>query len=85
MDFDSALKRIHWAMVVPSIVLILFSPYGTYILCRQVEKYDAIEKNRTLIQSAAVILCLLIGKKILNKGDNFFVKMIKKFIFIHMI
>lgn len=66
MDFDSALKRIHWAMVVPSIVLILFSPYGTYILCRQVEKYDAIEKNRTLIQSAAVILCLLIEYAVLR-------------------
>ena len=67
VDFDSALKRIHWALVVPSFVMILFAPYGTYLICRQVEKHDAIEKHRTLIQSAAVIVCLLIGKQIKNR------------------
>ena len=62
MDFDSALKSIHWAMVVPSIVLILFIPYGTYLICRQAEKHDALKKQSTLIKSSAVIICLLIGK-----------------------
>ena len=62
MDFDSALKSIHWAMVVPSIVLILFIPYGTYLICRQAEKHDALKKQSTLIKSSAVIICLLIGR-----------------------
>ena len=62
VDFDSALKRIHWALVVPLFVMILFAPYGTYLICRQVEKHDALEKHRTLIQSSAVIVCLLIGR-----------------------
>ena len=65
MDFDSALKRIHWALVVPSFVMILFAPYGTYLFCRQVEKHESMEKHRALIQSAAVIVCLLIGMDIL--------------------
>ena len=66
MDFDSALKSIHWAMVVPSIVLILFIPYGTYLICRQAEKHDALKKQSTLIKSSAVIICLLIGKFKIN-------------------
>lgn len=66
MDFDSALKSIHWAMVVPSIVLILFIPYGTYLICRQAEKHDALKKQRTLIKSSAVIICLLIEYAVLR-------------------
>lgn len=62
MDFDSALKNIHWALVVPSFVLILFIPYGTYLICCQAEKHAALDKHRTLIQSSAVIICLLIGE-----------------------
>ena len=62
MDFDSALKNIHWALVVPSVVLILFIPYGTYLICRQAEKHEALEDYSTLIKSSAVIICLLIGK-----------------------
>ena len=68
MDFDSALKSIHWAMVVPSIVLILFIPYGTYLICRQAEKHDALKKQSTLIKSSAVIICLLIGR-VLTMGQ----------------
>lgn len=59
VDFDSALKRIHWALVVPSFVMILFAPYATYLICRQVEKSEALERHHALIQSAAVIVCLL--------------------------
>jgi len=66
MDFDSALKSIHWAMVVPSIVLILFIPYGTYLICRQAEKHDALKKQSTLIKSSAVIICLLIEYAVLR-------------------
>jgi len=66
MDFDSALKRIHWALVVPLFVMILIAPYVTYLICRQVEKHDALEKHRTLIQSAAVIVCLLIEYAVLR-------------------
>jgi len=66
VDFDSALKRIHWALVVPLFVMILFAPYGTYLICRQVEKHDALEKHRTLIQSSAVIVCLLIEYAVLR-------------------
>ena len=65
MDFDSALKNIHWALVVPSFVLILFIPYGTYLICCQAEKHAALDKHRTLIQSSAVIICLLIGTLII--------------------
>lgn len=64
MDFDSALKNIHWALVVPSFVMILFIPYGTYLICRQAEKHEALDKHRTLIQSSAVIICLLIGERL---------------------
>jgi len=66
MDFDSALKNIHWALVVPSFVLILFIPYGTYLICCQAEKHAALDKHRTLIQSSAVIICLLIEYAVLR-------------------
>ena len=62
MDFDSALKNIHWALMVPSIVLILIVPYGTYLICREAEKRDRLEQHKALIQSSAVIVCLLIGQ-----------------------
>ena len=72
MDFDSALKNIHWALVVPSFVLILFIPYGTYLICCQAEKHAALDKHRTLIQSSAVIICLLIGTCFCKNRINMF-------------
>ena len=72
MDFDSALKNIHWALVVPSFVLILFIPYGTYLICCQAEKHAALDKHRTLIQSSAVIICLLIGTCFYKNRINMF-------------
>lgn len=66
MDFDSALKNIHWALVVPSFVLILFIPYGTYLICCQAEKHASLDKHLTLIQSSAVIICLLIEYAVLR-------------------
>lgn len=66
MDFDSTLKNIHWALVVPSVVLILFIPYGTYLICRQAEKHVALDKHSTLIKSSAVIICLLIEYAVLR-------------------
>ncbi|CAG5096824.1 Oidioi.mRNA.OKI2018_I69.XSR.g14798.t1.cds [Oikopleura dioica] len=62
IDFDDTLKKIHWFMVVPSFVTILFAPYGTYLLCRQVDEYriSSFEKHHTLIKSAAVVLCCFI-------------------------
>ena len=82
VDFDSALKRIHWALVVPSFVMILFAPYATYLICRQVEKSEALERHHALIQSAAVIVCLLTGNSYGNSSSFFDLRnenMIKKF------
>ena len=63
IDFDETLKKIHWFMVVPSFVTILFAPYGTYLLCGQVDQYriSSFERHHTLIKSAAVVLCCFIG------------------------
>lgn len=62
IDFDETLKKIHWFMVVPSFVTILFAPYGTYLLCGQVDQYriSSFERHHTLIKSAAVVLCCFI-------------------------